>query len=44
MTLNFITVTPQQLIEKEGKELKALRVNIYTKKALDLLGHKEEFR
>ena len=29
--LNFITVTPRQLIEKEGKEVKSVRVNVYAK-------------
>ena len=46
MTLKFIFVTPRQLIEKEGKEQKTTRVNMYLKSAgrYDLLGQKEEFR
>ena len=46
--LNFITVTPRQLIEKEGKEVKSVRVNVFTKDVRattrDLIGHKEDFR
>ena len=45
--LNFITVTPRQLIEKEGKEAKSVRVNVFTREVKsnrDLLGHKEDFR
>ena len=47
MTLKFIFVTPRQLIEKEGKEQKMTRVNMYlksTQNKYDLLGQKEEFR
>jgi condensin-2 complex subunit H2 len=46
LALNFITVTPRQLIEKEGKEQKSVRVNVYTKAGAsrDLIGHKEDFR
>ena len=47
MTLKFIFVTPRQLIEKEGKEQKTTRVNMYLKSGnakYDLLGQKEEFR
>ena len=29
--LNFITVTPRQLIEKEGKVAKSVSVNVFTK-------------
>ena len=42
--LNFITVTPRQLIEKEGREVRNVRVNVYDKRFKDLLGHKEDFR
>lgn len=41
MTLKFIFVTPRQLIEKEGKEQKTTRVNMYLKSTggkYDLLG------
>ena len=52
MTLKFIFVTPRQLIEKEGKEVKEARVNLYTliggggggTQSYDLIGHKEDFR
>ena len=45
MTLNFITVTPRQLIEKEGREQKCVKVNVYARgTAKDLLGQKEDFR
>ncbi len=44
--LNFISVTPRQLIEKEGREQKQIRVNLYAKGGgfKDLIGHKEDFR
>ena len=46
MNLKFIFVTPRQLIEKEGKEQKMTRIDLYVKTAgkYDLLGQKEEFR
>ena len=44
MALNFITVTPRQLIEKEGAEAKSVVVNMFTLNGKDLLGHKEDFR
>ena len=46
MKLKFIFVTPRQLIEKEGKEQKMTRIDLYMKSAgkYDLLGQKEEFR
>ncbi len=44
MTLKFIFVTPRQLIEKEGKEQKTTRINMYTIGKYDLLGQKEDFR
>ena len=46
MTLKFIFVTPRQLIEKESKEQKMTRIDLYVKSAgkYDLLGQKEEFR
>lgn len=44
-TLNFISVTPRQLIEKEGREQKAVKVNVFAKTTgRDLLGQKEDFR
>ena len=43
MTLKFIFVTPRQLIEKEGKEVKATRINLYDRNG-DLIGHKDDFR
>ena len=42
--LQFIYVTPRQLIEKEGSETKAVKVNMYTGTKFDLLGSKEDFR
>ena len=44
--LNFISVTPRQLIEKEGREQRGTRVNLYAKGGglKDLIGHKEDFR
>ena len=44
--LNFISVTPRQLIEKEGREQKETRINLYAKGGghKDLIGHKEDFR
>ena len=44
--VNFISVTPCQLIEKEGKEVKHFlnRVNIHTTNGIDLLGPKEDFQ
>ena len=45
--LNFITVTPRQLIEKEGKVAKSVSVNVFTREVRatrDLIGHKEDFR
>ena len=46
MTLKFIFVTPRQLIEKEGKEIKQTRVDLYVPSGskYDLIGHKEDFR
>ena len=46
MSLKFIFVTPRQLIEKEGREQKAARVNVYIKigDTYEMLGHKEDFR
>jgi condensin-2 complex subunit H2 len=46
MTLKFIFVTPRQLIEKESKEQKMTRINMYVKGGgkFELLGQKEEFR
>jgi hypothetical protein len=46
MSLKFIFVTPRQLIEKEGREQKAARVNVYIKigETYEMLGHKEDFR
>lgn len=44
VTLNFITVTPRQLIEKEGKEQKAVRVNLHSRNQKDLLGQKDDYR
>ncbi|TRY62046.1 hypothetical protein TCAL_11151 [Tigriopus californicus] len=44
VTLNFITVTPRQLIEKEGKEQKVVRVNLHTRNQKDLLGQKDDYR
>ena len=54
VTLKFIFVTPRQLIERgtEGKEMKAIRVNLYVPPSgnsssstkYDLIGHKEDFR
>ena len=43
MTLRFIFVTPRQLIEKEGKEIKQNRIPLYDKN-MDLIGHKDDFR
>ena len=37
MTLNFISVTPRQLIEKEGLAQKCVRVNIFAKNQQDLI-------
>ena len=37
MTLNFISVTPRQLIEKEGMAQKCVRVNIFAKNQQDLI-------
>ena len=45
--LNFIYVTPRQLIEKEGSEQKSVKVNLYMGVAQakwDLLAAKEDFR
>jgi len=45
--LNFIYVTPRQLIEKEGSEQKSVKVNLYMGVAnakWDLLAAKEDFR
>ena len=45
--LNFIYVTPRQLIEKEGSEQKAVKVNLYMgvgQSKWDLLAAKEDFR
>ena len=45
--LNFIYLTPSQLIEKEGSEQKAMKVNLYSEVAQakwDLLAGKEDFR
>ena len=46
MCLKFIFVTPRQLIEKEGREPQAARVNVYIKigDTYEMLGHKEDFR
>ena len=46
MLLKFIFVTPRQLIEKQGREQKAARVNVYIKigETYEMLGHKEDFR
>lgn len=44
MTLNFISVTPRQLIEREGQEHARVRVNVYALGSRDLIGHKEDFR
>ena len=43
MTLRFIFVTPRQLIEKEGKEVKQNRIPLYDRN-MDLIGHKDDFR
>jgi len=45
--LNFIYITPRQLIEKEGSEQKSVKVNLYMGVAnakWDLLAAKEDFR
>jgi len=42
--LNFIYITPRQLIEKEGSEQKQVKVNIFMGTKFDLLGSKEDFR
>ena len=45
--LNFIYVTPRQLIEKEGSEQKSVKVNLYmgvSQAKWDLLAAKEDFR
>ena len=45
--LNFIYVTPSQLIEKEGSEQKSVKVNLFMGVAnakWDLLAAKEDFR
>ncbi len=46
--LNFISVTPRQLIEKESRDAKAaVQVSLFTSKGghhKDLIGHKEDFR
>ena len=45
--LNFIYITPRQLIEKEGSEQKSVKVNMFTGVAnskWDLLAAKEDFR
>ena len=45
--LNFIYITPRQLVEKEGSEQKAVKVNMYTgvqHSKWDLLAAKEDFR
>ena len=45
--LRFINIAPSQLVEKEGSELKSLKVNLFTRgpdSRWDLLGSKEDFR
>jgi len=45
--LNFIYITPRQLIEKEGSEQKAVKVNLYMgvqQGKWDILAGKEDFR
>merc|ERR1719402_410752 len=42
--LNFVYITPRQLIEKEGSETKAVKVNMFMGTKFDLLGSKEDFR
>merc|ERR1719509_730425 len=42
--LNFIYITPRQLIEKEGSEQKAVKVNLFMGLKFDLMGSKEDFR
>jgi len=45
--LNFIYITPRQLIEKEGSEQKAVKVNLFMgvqQSKWDLLAGKEDFR
>ena len=45
--LNFIYITPRQLVEKEGSEQKKVKVNLYTgvaKANWDTLAAKEDFR
>jgi len=42
--LNFIYITPRQLIEKEGSEQKQVKVNVYLGLKFDLMGSKEDFR
>merc|ERR1719500_1933966 len=45
--LNFIYITPRQLIEKEGSEQKAVKVNLFMgvqSGKFDILAGKEDFR
>ena len=45
--LKFIYITPSQLVEKEGSEQKAVKVNMFTgvqHSRWDLLAAKEDFR